>query len=1062
MAIVKHYPDVQANPDFVQIEENILSFWQKDQSFKKSIQNRPTKNDQEESNEFIFYDGPPFANGLPHYGHLLTGFVKDVFARYATMKGKRTERRFGWDCHGLPAEMAAEKELSVSGRQQIMALGIETFNNHCRDSVMQYAHQWQAYVNRQARWVDFNNDYKTMDKTYMESVLWAFKALYDKGLIYQSLRVMPYSWACETPLSNFETRLDNAYRERVDKAITVAFTLTEKPIFAPAGYDHYKVLAWTTTPWTLPSNLALAVGKNITYAAIAKENRLYFIAQSSLPAYLKEFSHSNEQTDPPTPKLTCTGKELAGLSYHPLFPYFADHPNAFRILPGDFVTEGDGTGVVHLAPGFGEDDQRLCTEYHIATVCPVDNAGKFTSEIPDYQGMQVFAANDAIIKRLKHEQSWIKTEQYIHNYPHCWRTDTPLIYKAVTSWYVEVSKFKERMQELNEQIHWIPHHIKHGQFGKWLENARDWSISRNRFWGTPIPVWKSDNPHNKKEYVFGSIEALEQFFNTTITDLHRPYIDTLTCPDPDDPRYTLRRVEDVLDCWFESGSMPFAQVHYPFENKTWFEEHFPADFIVEYIAQTRGWFYTLMVLSTALFDRPPFRNCICHGVVLDQKGQKLSKRLNNYPDPMHVFNNYGADALRWVMMSAPIMQGGELLMDKEGTMIRDAVRLILKPIWNSYHFFTLYANADGIEAHYHPSSDHLMDRYILAKCKHTIFYFDKAMQAYNTIAACREVESFFEVLNNWYIRRNKERFWKTQQDPDKFSAYHTLYTVLHIFCRAIAPLLPMLMEEIWLGLGEKESVHGQDFPDTNSINDEAHLVHDMDRVREICNAALSIRNHTNIRIRQPLNTMHVVDRKKDALIDYAELIKDEVNVKQIHFDCDVASYADLKLKLHFPVLGKRLPHKMKDIIRAAQQKQWQDQGNDTLMIAGETLKKGEYDLLLEAKEKEFTQVLGSNDAVVILDTHLTDSLKQEGIARDIIRYIQQSRKEADLHISAHIMLSLYSDGEDVQRAVNNFSDYISAQTLAKELTYQTVSVHRHQYHYSLENHTLSIGFDLVG
>ncbi len=805
---MKYYPEVEANPDIAAIEKKILEFWKKNDLFKKSVEERPAKEDNK-NNEFIFYDGPPFANGLPHFGHILTGYAKDVFARYQTMKGKRVERRFGWDCHGLPAEMAAEKELNLSGQQAIEAYGVSEFNDYCRQSVMKYANEWEDYVTRQARWVDFKNDYKTMNTPYMESVMWAFKELYKKGLVYESYRVMPYSWAMETPLSNFETRLDNAYREREDKAITVAFTLKEIPEFLKSkNIRECKILAWTTTPWTLPSNLALAVGAEIEYVCAVKRGEAHaLIYARKLHA---KFEEEYEVID------SFKGSKLIGLSYEPLFPYFKNTPNAFRILAGDFVSDEDGTGVVHLAPGFGEDDQRICEENGIEVICPVDSAGRFTDEIYDIpdlklRGLNVISepggsrfglANDLIIKYLKNRGAVIDEQVIKHNYPHCWRTDTPLIYKAVPSWYIEVTKIKDRMVELNQQINWIPGHVRDGLFGKWLENARDWSISRNRFWGAPIPIWKSDNPDNKELYVFGSIKELEDFFGTKIKDLHKPFIDELIKPDPINPKHTLRRVPDVFDCWFESGSMPFAQVHYPFENKEWFETHFPADFIVEYAAQTRGWFYTLMVLGTALFDKPPFLNCICHGVILDDKGQKLSKRLNNYTDPKELFERYGADSLRWFMMSSPVMRGLELLIDKDANMVRDTLRLAIKPIWNAYNFFTLYANADGIQALEvrGQGSGNIMDRYILSKCRECVEIVTKAMDSYDTTEATKAIEDFFEVLNNWYIRRNRKRFWKSEKDHDKQAAYDTLYTVLSVTCRLAAPLLPMITEEIWQGI----------------------------------------------------------------------------------------------------------------------------------------------------------------------------------------------------------------------------------------------------------------------
>lgn len=1080
------YPQASSNPDFPKLEEQTLQKWKKNDTFQHSVDQR------DENNAFVFYDGPPFANGLPHYGHLLTGYVKDLVARYQTMKGKRVERRFGWDCHGLPAEMGAEKELGISGRHKIVEYGIDKFNNQCRSSVMKFSSEWEDYVTRQARWVDFQNDYKTMNTDYMESVLWAFKQLHEKGLVYESMRVMPYSWACETPLSNFETRMDNAYREKTSKAVTVAFELDEIPGYLPESLKELYgnnipfrkccVLAWTTTPWTLPSNLALAIGENIIYRAFYKDEVLYIASLSYVNdqkefleknGYILEFPKSFDPYNSPQEKSTViniTSDVLIDITYKPLLPYFEKkkEEGAFRVLAADFVEEGDGTGIVHIAPGFGEDDFALCQAHGIPLVCPVDNAGKFTAEVPDYQGVQVFETNDDIIKQLKAQGSWLKTEQYIHNYPHCWRTDTPLIYKAVPSWYVEVTKFKDRMVELNQQINWLPGHVKDGLFGKWLENARDWSISRNRFWGAPIPVWKSDNPNNDTLYVFGSIKELEEFFGVEVKDLHRPFIDTLTKPDPEDSNYTLRRVEDVFDCWFESGSMPFAQVHYPFDNKEWFESHFPADFIVEYMAQTRGWFYTLVVLSTALFDRIPFKNVICHGVVLDGKGQKLSKRLNNYADPMALFNQYGSDALRFVMVSSPIMHGGELLIDKEGNMVRDAVRLVMKPIWNAFHFFTLYANADKVKAEYDTRSTNVMDQYILAKCRASVEAVDSALGGYDVPLACQAVEGFFEILNNWYIRRNKERFWKKEKDTDKQSVYNTLYTVLHLMSRAAAPLLPLLSDQIWHGIHGKDStekgtsVHLQDFPDVSDINANEALTRQMDSVRDACNAGLSVRNSENIRVRQPLNSLTLVAEYANTLKGFTDIIQEELNVKQVILEENIKDFADYKLKINFPILGKRLPQKMKQIIPASKKGDWKVLPDGRIEICDEILEKDECEFLLEPKEKSGTQALSTNDALVILDLNVTEELRLEGIARDVVRLIQQSRKDADLQITDRITLKVASDNADVKQAVTNFSDYIAKQTLAASIeTSQEAESCTHHFDQKLEGSALRIGFDVA-
>lgn len=1014
-----NYPEVQANPDFAKEEELVLKFWKEADVFQKSIDIRPR------DNSFIFYDGPPFANGLPHYGHLLTGFVKDTVARYQTMLGKRVERRFGWDCHGLPAELGAEKELGISGRIEITKFGIEKFNEQCRSSVMRYAHEWESYVTRQARWVDFKNDYKTMDIKYMESVLWAFKELYKKGLIYQAMRVMPYSWAAETPLSNFETRLDNSYRERADKAITVTFTLNEANAKLPLNCKEYKIMAWTTTPWTLPSNLALAVGPEMEYACVVKDEICYILAKFAAKAYAKEIGEEIVSY--------IKGADLVNLSYQPMLPYFADHPNSFKVLAGDFVVEGDGTGVVHMAPGFGEDDQIICERNSIKIVCPVDAQGKFTAEVSDFMGLNVFDANDEIIKKLKTLGSWLRTEQYMHNYPHCWRTDTPLIYKAVPSWYVKVTEFKDRMVQLNQQINWIPGHIKEGLFGKWLENARDWSISRNRFWGTPIPVWMSDDPRHPHIDVYGSIAEIEKDFGVKVSDLHKPFIDTLTRPNPKDPsgKSMMRRVEDVFDCWFESGSMPYGQAHYPFEGG-----EFPqADFIVEYTAQTRGWFYTLMVLSTALFDRPPFLSCICHGVILDINGQKLSKRLQNYADPKELFHQYGSDSLRFLMQSSPVLKGLELLIDKDGKMVKDALRLSIKPIWNAYNFFTLYANSDKVKAELNFSSSQLLDRYILAKLKISVEKIKLSMDQYEISAAYEVLNDFFEVLNNWYIRRSRQRFWKSEHDADKQQAYNTLYFCLVVILKAAAPLIPLVAERIYMGLVHNDkfeannSIHLCLFPEVSSINSEDALLAQMDKVREVCSATLAIRSNTNIRIRQPLAKLTIYGENLDYLHNFADLIKDELNIKELHLSSNLLEQANFKIKINFPILGKRLPNKVKDIIQANKQNLWQQNTNGKIVIAGEDLQDDEAQLILEAKDIRCSQALADNRALCVLDLDITSELEAEGIARDLIRVIQQARKDLDLNVADRINLGIELPEEYIGK-LHNFISFINEQTLA--------------------------------
>jgi isoleucyl-tRNA synthetase len=601
--------------------------------------------------------------------------------------------------------------------------------------VLAYTKDWERYVTRQARWVDFGNDYKTLDPSYMESVMWAFKNLHDKGLVYEGFRVLAYCFRCETPLSNTETRMDDVYRDRTDPALTVTFRLE-------TGED---IAVWTTTPWTLPSNLALAVGPDIEYAVLSdKSGRKLIMGASRVAAYAKELD-GYEQTG------TVRGSELAGRKYTPLFDFLVEQagPNAFQVLAADYVTDEDGTGVVHQAPAFGEDDQNVCNAAGIPTIVTVDDHTRFTSIVPPWQGVQVFDANKPVIAALKENQVVLRHEGYTHSYPHCWRCDTPLVYKAVSSWFVAVTTFRDRMVELNQEITWTPSHIKDGSFGKWLANARDWSISRNRFWGSPIPVWKSDDPQYPRVDVYGSLAELRKDFGVEIEDLHRPYVDELTRPNPDDPtgRSTMRRVPEVLDCWFESGSMPFAQVHYPFENKDWFEHHYPGDFIVEYIGQTRGWFYTMHVLATALFDRPAFRNCLSHGILLGEDGRKMSKSLRNYPDVYRVFDTYGSDAMRWMLMSSPVLRGGDMPVTE--TAIRDSVRQVLLPLWNVWYFFSLYANAAGYVAKFRTDQTGLLDRYLLAKTAELVDGVRRQMDEYDVSGAAGGERGDRDALRNW-------------------------------------------------------------------------------------------------------------------------------------------------------------------------------------------------------------------------------------------------------------------------------------------------------------------------
>lgn len=1022
---MKPYPNVPQQVRYPEIEEKILAYWDENKLFDRSLAARPEQKNLQ-SNSYVFFDGPPFANGLPHYGHLLTGYVKDVVPRYQTMRGKHVERRFGWDCHGLPPEMEAEKDLGVSGRQAIQEFGIGKFNDHCRNAVMRYTKEWEVTVTRQARWVDFKNDYKTMDLPYMESVMWAFKRLWDKGLIYEGFRVMPYSWACETPLSSFEIRMDNATRPRQDPAITVAFSLN------PETSDTLplKLLVWTTTPWTLPSNLAIAVGPEIDYAIMEESGVGYIIAESVLKKY-------EAQLKAATKVANIKGSELVGRTYQPLFPYFKDHPNSFRILAGEFVSTEEGTGSVHMAPGFGEDDQKVCEANQISLICPVDESGKFTAEVSDYAGLQVFDANKEIIRNLKDRGSsasdkvLIKHETYTHNYPHCWRTDTPIIYRAMNSWYLRVSDIKQRMSELNLQIKWVPDHIRDGQFGKGISSAPDWSISRNRFWGSAIPVWKSDNPDFPRMDVYGSIAELERDFNVKVDDLHRPYIDNLTRANPDDPsgKSTMRRVSEVLDCWFESGSMPFAQVHYPFENKEWFEENFPADFIVEYIAQTRGWFYTLMVLGTALFDKPPFKTCVCHGVVLDEDGQKLSKRKKNYPSPEEIFNTLGSDALRWFLMSSAILNGQDLQIDRDGKAIGESIKNVINPVWNVYYFFTLYANSDDIKAEFRTDSKELLDGYILSKTRDLIVELTRCFDEYELAEACRVVSSFIDVLNNWYVRRSRDRFWKSGQDIDKTCAYNTLYSVLVTLSKLCAPLLPMITEEIYRGLTSEESVHLADWPEADAFPKNEELVSSMDKIREVCSAGLSLREANSLRTRLPLRSITVAGSSNEALKAYTSIIKEELNVKEVIFAEETASFAKLALQVNAKLLGPKLGGKVQEVIKASKSGDWKQLPDGRVEVASVILDLGDFVLGLTPNPGVIAKGIGAQDSVVVLDTNITPDLEEEGVARDLVRLVQQARKDAGFHISDHIKLELSLPAE-IKIPVEKHLSYIKDQILA--------------------------------
>ena len=1031
---------VPSTPRFPDIEERVLDYWKTDDTFRASIDARDAGPNGE--NEFVFYDGPPFANGLPHYGHLLTGYVKDLVPRYQTMRGRRVERRFGWDTHGLPAELEAMRLNGIKTTDEIVEMGIDAFNEACRASVLKYTGEWEAYVTRQARWVDFENDYRTLNPDYMESVIWAFKTLYDKGLVYEGFRVLPYCWNDETPLSNHELRMDDdVYQNRQDPAVTVGF-----PVTTPGEHEGSKLVIWTTTPWTLPSNLAVMVGTAIDYVTVQHGDDRLVLAEARLGAYARELG------DEPEVLWRGTGADLVGLTYAPPFTYYADHENAFRVVAADeAVTTTDGSGLVHSAGAFGEVDKEVTDREGIEPVMPVGKDGRFTAPVDAYAGMLVFDANAPIIDDLKNGTGpvtpgtlLVRRETYDHSYPHCWRCREPLIYKGVSSWFVEVTAFKDRMLELNQQIGWVPEHIKDGQFGKWLANARDWSITRNRFWGSPVPVWKSDDPAYPRIDVYGSFEEIERDFGRVpsrdgvVPDLHRPYVDDLTRPNPDDPtgQSTMRRVTDVLDVWFDSGSMSFAQVHYPFENTEWFEHHFPANFIVEYIGQTRGWFYMLHILATGLFDRPAFDTCVSHGIVLGSDGQKMSKSLRNYPDVNEVFDRDGADAMRWFLMASPILRGGNLVVTEQG--IRDCVRQVMIPLWNSWSFFGLYANLADHEAQTVTDASALedpLDRYVLAKLGQWVREMTGHLDTYAIAEACESTRVFLDVLTNWYIRGSRERFW----DGASREPFDTLYTVLETVCRVVAPLLPLTSEEIWRGLTGGRSVHLADWPDADTLPADDTLVAAMDTVREVCSTGSALRKAAGLRVRLPLTSLDVAVPDPALLHGFEDIVAGELNLKQVRFidvESDEASAHGLSssLTVHARVAGPRLGKEVQTAIKGSKTGDWSVDADGVVTSGGIALVEGEYTLeqVATSSDDVAISVLPSG-GFVALDTTVTPELAAEGVARDIVRGVQQARRDAGLEVSDRIALSV-GGSESALAAARTHEALITSETLATSFT----------------------------
>lgn len=1013
------FKPVSNKAEFAAMEQEVLKFWAEHRTFEKSLEQR------RQAPEYVFYDGPPFATGLPHYGHLLAGTIKDIVPRYHTMRGHYVDRRFGWDCHGLPVEYEVEQDLGISGKSEIERMGVGVFNEKCRSIVLRYTREWREVVTRMGRWVDFDRDYKTMDPSYMESIWWVFRSLWDKGLVYEGSKILPYCPRCATPLSNFET--NQGYEEVEDPAITIRFKLKDEA--------NAYVLAWTTTPWTLPSNMALAVGAEIPYVRVVDKGTAYYLARERLPVYYRKKEEIEALTD-------LKGSQLVGRRYEPLFPYFAEKEaeGAFRVVEADFVSTEDGTGVVHMAPGFGEEDYLLGLAKGIPVVCPVDAEGKFTDAVPDYCGREVKEADKDIMDRLKREGKLVHRATIRHSYPHCWRCDKPLIYRAVSTWFVRVEQIKDRLLAANSQVRWVPEHLRDGRFGKWLEGARDWAVSRNRYWGSPLPVWKSDD--GQETACIGSREELERLSGCQVPDLHKHFVDAVEIPSHEG-RGQLRRVPEVLDCWFESGAMPYAQAHYPFENREHFEKHFPADFIAEGLDQTRGWFYTLMVLSVALFDKPAFRNVVVNGLILAEDGQKMSKRKRNYPDPAQMIDTYGADALRLYMIYSPVVRAEDLRFSEHG--VKELLRHILIPLWNAYSFFVTYATIDGWQPDggTRPSAN-VLDRWILSSLETLTQEVVSAMDVYDLQRSVRPFVKFIEDLTNWYIRRSRRRFWKSQDDEDKAQAYRTLYHVLLQLSKIAAPFVPFMSESIYRNLRTPdmpESVHLCDFPLPDAARRAPELEQEMDLVMTVVRLGRLLRSANDLKVRQPLPVLHVVSRNADWLRRIealGDIVLDELNVKQLAFGSHETELAVLKAKADFKRLGPRLGPKVKAASAAIAAMDGDaietllSEGRIARPVGGEPMEFTAEDIVVERIPKEGMVVAAEGALVVALETALTDDLIMEGLARELVNKVQSMRKTGDLQVTQRIRIEFAAD-DAVRGAVERHVDYVKTETLCTDL-----------------------------
>jgi len=1000
--------ELNRTPNIPEMQAEVLDFWKESNTFEKSLEKNNDK-------EIVFYDGPPFPTNKPHHGTAHVSFMKDMIARYHTMQGYSVPRQWGWDCHGLPIEVIAEKELGLTSKTEIEnKIGVKAFNEKCYSIVSQNNEAWREYVNEMARWVDYDNSYKTMDKNFMESVIWAFKELYNKGYIYKDFRVTPYCHRCETALSISETRESDSTRPRQDRWTIAKFKTNEKLDGQPVYF-----MAWTTTPWTLPSNMALAVGENIEYAYVLVNDEVLIVAKSALANYKNVFGEQ------PNVLKVVKGSDLAGKTYLPLFDFFKDKANegAFKVILADFVEEGEGIAIVHIAPAFGEDDYWACKKNGVPLVCPVNEKGAFTSLVPMFEGKNVFDTNSDVVRYLKENNLYVADGSLVHNYPHCWRCKNPLIYKAMDAWYFNIDKIKADLIEKNKEVNWVPDFIKTGRFGNWLENARDWNISRNRYWSTPIPVWECEKCG--KRHVAGSIAEIEQLSGQKVNDLHKQYLDEITfdC----ECGHKMKRIPEVLDCWFESGSVPFARLHYPFENKDWFDKHTTSDFVVEYTGQIRCWFYYLHVLSVALFDKPAYKNCIVHGTILDNTGKKLSKSSNNYTDPMKLMKTYGTDAFRLYMYNSNAMLVNDMVFDDNG--LKDSLQQVVLPLWNCAYFYQSYAQIDGFvgDLSVKPNPDNKLDKWILSKLYATEKAIKASMDKYQVDEYVKPVTELIDGLSNWYIRRSRRRFWGNVMTKDKKDAYETLYYVLTNTCKLLAPVAPIVSEKVYKSLTDKESVHLENWPNIDEQYNNKQLLNEIDLVQDIIHLARGIRNKNNIKNRQPLELLQVAfARPEDSEVmeEYKSIIAEELNVKNVEIIDNVSQIAMVDYKVNFATVGKTMGSKIPVITKAIKAGNIKLDGDKYIISGDETIVLDKADILVSYIAKSDKPVLSDDKIVVALDLHITEELKKEGVAREIVRNIQDARKKLELNITDKIQVCLEGD-----YPVEHL-DYICNETLA--------------------------------